>query len=568
MLNRIISFSIHNKLIIGLFTLALIVLGIYQTTKLPIDAVPDITNNQVQIITTAPSLGTTDIERLITFPIEQSIRSISGITEMRSFSRFGLSLVTVVFNDDYDVYWARQQVSERLQQVVNQIPAGAETPLLAPVSTGLGEIYQYIIKAKHGYENKFSLSDLRTFQDWIVRRELLGVEGIADVSTFGGELKQYEVAVNPEKLKSFNLGIKDVFDALENNNQNTGGSYIEKGPTVLYIRTEGLIGSNSDIENIVVKSSGNVPILVRDIGVVQQSHATRYGAVCYNTEGEVAGAVVMMLKGENSSAVIKRVKAKVELIKKMLPEGVDIVPFLDRTKMVNNAISTVATNLLEGALIVVFILVFFLANLRAGLIVASLIPLSMLFAIILMNIFKIGGNLMSLGAIDFGLIVDGAVIVVEAIIYQLFHNNKFTGSTILSQHQMDDEVKHSSQRIMNAAVFGQIIILIVYFPILTLQGIEGKMFKPMAFTVSFAIIGAFLLSLTYVPMMSALFLSKKMNHKKTWSERFMEKLEHGYEKILKRILGIPKIIYASIITLFLLSIFLLTTIGGEFIRDT
>lgn len=568
MLNRIISFSVGNKLIIGLFTLALIIYGIFETTKLPIDAVPDITNNQVQVITTAPSLGATDIERLITFPIEQSFKSIPGIIEMRSFSRFGLSLITVVFEDHSDIYWARQQVSERLQQVVPEIPKGASVPFLAPVTTGLGEIYQYVVKPKPGYENRYSLTELRTIQDWTVRRELLGVKGVADVSTFGGKLKQYEVSVNPERLNSLGLSISDVFNALETNNQNTGGSYIEKGPTVLFIRTQGLIGNKDDIENIVVKnSSANTPILIRDIGTVGEASATRYGAVCYNTDGEVTGAVVMMLKGENSSAVIKRIKEKVELIKKILPEGVEIVPFLDRTKMVNNAISTVTRNLIEGALIVVLVLVFFLANLRAGLIVASLIPLSMLFAIIMMNIFKVGGNLMSLGAIDFGLIVDGAVIVVEAVIHGLYHNTKFAGITSLSQPQMDEEVKGSSSRIMNAAVFGQIIILIVYFPILTLQGIEGKMFKPMALTVSFAIVGAFLLSLTYVPMMSALFISKKLNHKRTLSDRFTEKLQQLYQNALDKALKIPRLIIGFVLLLFAVSVIIMSNIGGEFIPE-
>lgn len=568
MLDQIIQFSIKNKLIIGLFTLSLLGYGVLETMRLPIDAVPDITNNQVQVITTAPSLGAPDVERLITFPIEQANSNIPGLKEIRSFSRFGLSLVTIVFHDGIDIYWARQQISERLQQVQGQIPQGIATPSLAPVSTGLGEIYQYVVRAKPGYEQKYSLRELRTIQDWMVRRQLLGTPGVADVSTFGGELKQYEVSVYPDKLKSFGVTINDVFDALEANNQNTGGAYIEKGPTVLYIRSEGLVGSPADIEKIVVKTtSQGMPVLVRDLARVGEGAATRYGAVCFNDKGEVAGAVVMMLKGENSSTVIKNVKKKVEAIQKTLPEGVMIDPFLDRTKMVNNAISTVEVNLMEGALIVVLVLVFFLANFRAGLIVASVIPLSMLFAIILMNMFGVGGNLMSLGAIDFGLIVDGAVIVVEAIMHQLTHSKHFKEVNRLSQEQMNEEVHHASSRIMNAAVFGQIIILIVYLPIFSLEGIEGKMFKPMAQTVSFAILGAFILSLTYVPMMSSLFISKKISHKKYLSDRMMERLERWYQHLLEKVLNLPKTIIAGSVALLAISVWIMSTLGGEFIPE-
>ncbi|MBK8968886.1 MAG: CusA/CzcA family heavy metal efflux RND transporter [Lewinellaceae bacterium] len=566
MLNQIIQFSIKNKLIVGLFTLGLIGFGIVETTRLPIDAVPDITNNQVQVITVAPALGAPDIERLITFPIEQANSNIPGLKEIRSFSRFGLSLVTIVFHDDVDVYWARQQISERLQQA--EIPEGIGTPSMAPVTTGLGEIYQYVVRAKPGFEQKYNLRELRTIQDWIVRRQLLGTPGVADVSTFGGELKQYEVAVMPDKLKAFGLTITDVFHALESNNQNTGGAYIEKGPTVLYIRSEGLLGSPADIEKIAVKTTASgMPVLIRDLATVGEGAATRYGAVCYNDEGEVAGAVVMMVKGENSSTVIKNVKEKIAAIQKILPEGVVIEPFLDRTKMVNNAIHTVETNLLEGALIVVFVLVFFLANLRAGLIVASVIPLSMLFAVILMNMFGVSGNLMSLGAIDFGLIVDGAVIVVEAIMHQLTHSKHFRKVDRLSVKKMDKEVYLASSRIMNAAVFGQIIILIVYLPIFSLEGIEGKMFMPMAQTVSFAILGAFILSLTYVPMMSALFISKKVSHKKSLSDRLMERLERWYQHSLERVLNFPKAVIATSAILLAGSVWLMGTLGGEFIPE-
>lgn len=566
MLNKIIEFSIKNKLIIGLFVLALIGYGIYEVRKLPIDAVPDITNNQVQVITVAPALGAPDVERLITFPIEQVNNNIPGLIELRSFSRFGLSVVTIVFEDDIDIYWARQQVSERLQQAQEQIPKGVGTPVLAPVTTGLGEIYQYTIRPKKGYEDQYNVMELRTIQDWIVRRQLLDVKGVAEVSSFGGYLKQYEVAVIPEKLMAYNITIGDVFTALETNNQNTGGSYIEKGPTILFIRSEGLVGGMEDIQNIVVKNLPNgMPLLIRDVGEVRLGSAPRYGAMTYNGEQEVSGAVVMMLKGENSNEVIKNIKERITQIEKTLPEGVMIDAFLDRTKMVNNSISTVTTNLLEGALIVVFVLVLFLGNFRAGLLVASVIPLSMLFAIILMNTFGVSGNLMSLGALDFGLIVDGAVIIVEAVLHKLSHSKVFKNVNKLTQSEMDEEVKTSASGMMNAAVFGQIIILIVYLPIFTLRGIEGKMFMPMAQTVVFALLGAFLLSLTYIPMMSSLVLSKRISHKTTFSDRMMNRLERFHQKYLTKILRRQKMVLATVLGLFAVAVFIFTRLGGEFI---
>ncbi len=566
MLYKIIEFSIKNKLIIGFLTIILISIGSFQISKLPIDAVPDITDNQVQIITVSPSLGAPDIERFITYPIEQVNNNIPGLKELRSFSRFGLSVVTIVFDDNTDVYWARQQVSERLKKAQEQIPKGFGFPELAPVTTGLGEIYQYVIRPKKGYENKFDAMELRTIQDWIVRKQLLNVKGVAEVSSFGGFLKQYEIAVDPSKLMANNITIADVFTALEKNNQNTGGAYIEKGPTVLFIRSEGLVGSFDDIKNIVVKNISNgIPLLIKDIADVRLGNATRYGAMTYNGEQQVSGAVVMMLKGANSNIVIKNIKERVALIQNTLPEGVVIEPFLDRTKMVNNSINTVSKNLMEGALIVVFVLVLFLGNFRAGFLVASVIPLSMLFAIIMMNIFGVSGNLMSLGALDFGLIVDGAVIIVEAIMHRLTHSKKFNHINKLSQNEMDAEVKHSASKMMKSAVFGQIIILIVYLPIFTLEGIEGKMFKPMAQTVAFALLGAFILSLTYIPMMSSLFLNKTISHKKTFSDKMIDKIERVFQYALERVLQIPKIILGVVLLLFSSSIFILMQLGGEFI---
>ncbi len=564
MLNKIIQFSVSHKLAIGAFMLLWIACGAYQVTQLPIDAVPDITNNQVQIITTAPSLGAEDVERLITFPIEQAISNIPGLKESRSMSRFGLSIISIVFDDDSDVYWARQQVTERLSQVT--MTPDANLPQLAPATTGLGEIYQYVVKTKNGYENKYSLADLRTTQDWIVRRQLLGTVGVADVSTFGGDLKQYEVAVIPANLKAMNITITDVFTALSRNNQNAGGAYIEKGPSVMYIRSVGLVGSLEDIGNIVLKNNGNgTPVLIRHVADVRLGSAIRYGALTMAGKGELAGGIVMMLKGGNSSKVIENVKIRIAEIQKTLPEGLEIEPFLDRTKMVNNAIGTVKNNLMEGALIVVLILVLFLGNLRAGLIVASVIPLSMLFAITMMNLFGVSGNLMSLGALDFGLIVDGAVIIVEAILHHLHFSKKYAQVNRLSQSEMNNEVAGSASRMMNAAVFGQIIILIVYLPILSLSGIEGKMFRPMAQTVAFAVLGAFILSLTYVPMISSLFISKKISHKPTISDRVMERIERTYTGILTKAMRVKKTMILAAFALLAAAVFIFTQMGGEFI---
>ena len=566
MLDAIIRFSVRNKLIVGLFTLALIVWGTIDLKNLPIDALPDITSNQVQIITVTPSLAAPEVERLITFPLEQANANIPGLKEMRSISRFGLSVVTVVFDDDTDIYWARQQVGERLNLVREQIPAGAGNPELAPATTGIGEIYQYVLRPKKGYEGKYDLAELRSMQDWIVRRQLLGTPGVADVSSFGGYLKQYEIAVQPDHLKSMNVTIADVFEALEKNNQNSGGAYIEKGPAALFIRTEGLATTTAELEKIFVKhTTSGIPVYLKDVAEVRIGHAIRYGAMTYRDQGEVAGAVVLMLKNANASEVIENVKARIEQIRKTLPEDIVLETFYDRTKMVDNAIGTVKTNLLEGALIVIFVLVLVLGNLRAGLIVASVIPLSMLFAVILMNMFGVSGNLMSLGALDFGLIVDGAVIIVEAVLHRLSHSKSFTGINRITQNRLNEEVESSAGKMMNSAVFGQIIILIVYLPILTLTGIEGKMFRPMAQTVSFALIGAFLLSLTYVPMMSSLCLSKKLSHKDTWADKMMSVLQGWYKPLLKKALAFPKVVVAMVIVLFAVAVFIMSRLGGEFI---
>lgn len=563
MLHGIISFSIRNKVIVGMLTIALIIWGSYSLKQLPIDAVPDITNNQVQIITVSPTLAAPEIERLVTFPVEQTMATIPEIVEMRSISRFGLSVVTVVFEEDTDIYWARQQVNERLNQAQDQIPVGAGSPEIGPLSTGLSEIYQYVLRAKPGFEEKYDAMELRTIQDWIVRRQLIGTPGIADISSFGGYVKQYEVAIDPVKLRSMNISISQVFDALEKNNQNTGGAYIERKPNAYFIRSEGLVQTLDDIRQIVVKNTSNgLPVLMEDVGTIQFGSAARYGALTYNNTGEAVGGVVLMLKGANSSQVIAKVKDRIEQIRKTLPEGVEIEAFLDRTRLVNNAINTVVTNLAEGALIVVFVLVLLLGNFRAGLIVASVIPLAMLFAIAMMNLFGVSGNLMSLGALDFGLIVDGAVIIVEATMH---HLGLSSITRKLSQREMDEEVEHSASSMMRSAAFGQIIILIVYLPILSLVGIEGKMFKPMAQTVSFAILGALILSITYVPMISALLLSKKTGHQPNFSDKIIAFAKRVYQPVIHSALKHRIITIAVSILLLAISLIVFLRMGGEFI---
>lgn len=561
MLDKVIQFSIKNKFIIGLFTLALIGVGSYSFYKLPIDALPDITNNQVQIITTSPTLATQEVEQFITYPVELSVKPIPQIVELRSTSRFGLSVVTVVFEEDVDIYWARAQITERLKEAENAIPPGLGTPEMAPISTGLGEIYQYVVYPKKGYEKKYIATELRSIQDWIIRPQLLGTPGVAEVNTLGGYLKQYEIAINPDKLKSMNTTIAEIFDALEKNNENTGGAYIDKKPYAYFIRGIGMVTDIEDIGKIVVKTQNGIPIMVRDVADVHIGASTRFGAVTKDGKGEEVSGVAMMLKGENSSEVVSRVKEKMAQIEKSLPEGVAIEAFSDRTQLIDKAISTVEKNLIEGALIVIFILVLLLGNWRAGLVVASVIPLALLFAVSMMYLFGVSGNLMSLGAIDFGLIVDGAVIIVEAIIHSLQSRNR----EVLSHEQMDAEVYKASSKIRSSAAFGEIIILIVYLPILALVGIEGKMFGPMAQTVSFAILGAFLLSLTYVPMMSALVLKKETGHKKNFSDLIIEGAERVYRPLLNGALKMKGFVVGIAVVLLVISIMVFGKLGGEFI---
>jgi cobalt-zinc-cadmium resistance protein CzcA len=566
MINSVISFSIRNKLVVGLFVLGLVFWGGYSLSKLPIDALPDITSNQVQVITQSPALATSEVEKFITYPLEISLRTIPNVKDIRSVSRMGLSIITVVFEDEVATEVTRQQVAEKLRAAEPYLLQGAGVPEMAPITTGLGEFFQYTLEIDPAFKDQYSLADLRTYQDWMIKRQLLGIKGVVEVSSFGGNLKQYEVAIDPERLRAMNVSVNQVFKAIQLNNSNSGGSYLEKGTDAYFIRSEGMLTSLEDIENTVVSQRGEagLPILVKDVAKVGFGKAVRYGAMTRNGEGEAVGGVMLLLKGANANQVVQDVKVQMEIIGKTLPQGIRIVPYLDRSVLIGRAINTVEKNLIEGGLIVVFILVLLLGNLRAGLIVASVIPLCLLFAFALMHIFGVSANLMSLGAIDFGLIVDGAVIIVESIIHRLHSHRK---GEELSQHAMDEEVGISAKAIFGSAAFGVIIILIVYLPIMALGGIEGKMFRPMAQTVSFAILGALILSLTYVPMMSALFLSKKISHEITIADRIMGFLYGKYQPIFNWALKQRKWVVIGAFGLFSASIALFMTLGGEFIPE-
>lgn len=564
MIDQIIAFSVKNKLIVLLLTFCLIGGGIWSITKVPIDAVPDITNNQVQVMTQAPNLGTEDIEQFVTYPVEVAMANLPGVKEIRSVSRFGLSVVTIVFEEDMGTYLPRQLVNERLSQIREEIPEGFGSPSMGPISTGLGEIYQYTLQVAEEYKDQYGATDLRSMQDWIVRRQMAMVQGVVEVNAFGGKIKQYEVAVNPDKLKSIGLTITEVFHALEQNNQNTGGAYIEKNHLANFIRGEGLVRSLKDLESIVVKNVEGIPIHIRDVATVQFGHAVRYGAVTKDGQGEAVGGMILMMKGANSDEVIKRVKERIAQIQLSLPEGVTIEPILDRSALIDKTSGTVVANLVEGALIVIFVLVFLLGNWRGGLIVASTIPLSLLFAFMMMYAFDVWANLMSLGAIDFGIIVDGAVIIVEGTVFFLIQSLRSQGKNI-SQHIRDEATIKASSKMMNAAFFGQLIILIVFLPLLSLEGVEGKMFKPMALTFMFAMLGAMLLCLTYVPMISALFIRVTPSEKKSLGDKVVAWVETQYGKALQLVFRVSGLIIGLSLALLGLAIFTYTRMGGEFV---
>lgn len=560
----IIQQSLQNKLVVLLFTSAMILLGLHSLRNIPIDAVPDITNNQVQIVTTSPSLAPQEVEKFITYPLEIAMANLPEVEEIRSISRYGLSVITVVFHDRVPTLDARQYVKEKIDEVRADIPETFGSPELMPITTGLGEIFQYVLKVDSAYRDIYDVMDLRTIQDWIVKRQLAGIPGIIEVSSFGGYLKQYEVAIDPYSLAANNLTLSDVFRALEENNQNTGGSYIEKGPYATYIRTEGLVSSLEDVAKIHVATNQGVPIRIADVAEVRYGAPPRYGAMTMDGEGETVGGITLMLKGENSYKVNNAVQQRVDEIQKLLPEGISLYPFLERSGLINRTIATVRNNLLEGGLIVILVLVLLLGNFRAGLVVASIIPLSMLFAISCMYYTGVSANLMSLGAIDFGIVVDSAVVIVENLVAVLTAG--FVGKT-LSQAQMDREIANSAANIYKSAAFGVLTTIVVFIPILSLSGIEGKMFRPMAQTLTFALVGTLILSLTYVPVISSLVMSKKVKKETGFAYRMTSKLEAFYGRILDQVLKKWKPVVGLATLLLVTAIVGFNRLGAEFIPD-
>ncbi|KJJ39062.1 CusA/CzcA family heavy metal efflux RND transporter [Aequorivita vladivostokensis] len=567
MLTKIIQFSIKNKLIIGLFTLLLIGFGVFSLTQLSIGAVPDVTNNQVQVITTSRNLSTQDMEQFITYPVELEMANLPGVLEIRSVSKFGLSVVTIVFEERMGTYLPRQLIAEKIKSASENIPEGFGTPQMGPITTGLGEIYQYILDVRPGYEDAYTDTELRTIQDWIVKRQLSGIPGVVEVNTWGGHLKQYEVAINTHKLNAMNITAAEVFTALEKNNSVSGGSYIEKENQAYFIRGEGLITSLEDIRNIVVKNENGFPIYVKDIAKVQFGSAPRFGAITGNGQGEKILGQVMMLKDANSNQVIKDVQDRVAEISESLPEGVYINPFLDRSVLIGKTTFTIAENLILGVLIVIFVVVLLLGNFRSGLVVASVIPLSLLFTLSMMYLFGVDANLMSMGAIDFGIIIDGAVIIVEFVAFKISKHAPKLNALPSSERQSekDELTVKSSSKMMNSAIFGQLIILIVFIPILSLSGVEGKMFIPMAQTFSFALIGAMVLCFTYVPVAASLFLKPTKTSKRNISVRLMAFLNRFYEPAIRWALGAKKLVLGVAILILASTIYLFSTMGGEFV---
>ncbi len=567
MLSRIINFSIKNKFIVLLFTAALIGFGLYSLSQIQIGAVPDVTNNQVQVITTSRNLSTEDMEQFITYPVELEMANLPRVREIRSISKFGLSVVTIVFDDEIGSFLPRQLIAEKIQSASEKIPEGYGIPEMGPITTGLGEIYQYTLDVKPAYKDQYSPQDLRTIQDWIVKRQLSGIPGVVEINTWGGFLKQYEVAIDTKKLFAMNISAQEVYLALKSNNSVAGGGYIEKVNQAYFVRGEGLVQSLEDIKNIVVKNRDGMPIYVKDVAKVGYGSAMRFGAITGNGEGEKVLGQVMMLKDANSNKVIDAVKERVASISPSLPEGVYINPFLDRSELISRTILTVKENLILGFLIVIFVVVLLLGKLRSGLVIASVIPLCLLFALSLMYLFGVDANLMSLGAIDFGIIIDGAVIIVEYIAYQMTQSktDMFAFSKAEKQNLKDEITFKGATKMMNSAVFGQLIILIVFIPVLSLSGVEGKMFKPMALTFSFALIGAMILCFTYVPVMSSLILKPSKDSDKNISKRLLAFNHRIYNPALNWALRSKKWVLGMALFLMTLALFIFSRMGAEFV---
>ena len=585
MIDRILQFSIKWRSFIVVLGFVLLGGGLYSATKLPIDAVPDVTSNQVQINTLAAGFAPVEMEKYVTFPIEVAMSSLPRKEEIRSISQFGLSQVTVTFEDGVDVYWARQLVLERLMEAQRELPPGV-APELSPISTGLGEIYQFTVEREappgepadkkdllpvstvseaDGGEVQHvdELTDLRTILDWYIKPQLRTVPGVIEVNSFGGREKQYEVLLDPRKLVSYGLTLRQVIEALERNNVNAGGAYIEKGGEQQLLRGIGLIQSTGDIANIVVAAQNGTPVYVRDIAQIGLGAQVRQGAATRDGKGETVIGMAMMLKGENSRTVTQRVKEKLQQIQKSLPTGVVIKPFYDRTDLVEKTVSTAGKNLIEGGVLVILVLFLFLLQLRAGLIVSSAIPLSMLFAIIGMNYFGVSANLMSLGAIDFGLIVDGAVIIVENSVRRLAERRKELRRDLTKDERVET-IWESSVEVLKPAIFGMFIIISAYIPIVTLAGIEGKMFKPMAFTVILALSGALLLSLTLTPALCALFLKDPVRERENPIVAFLKRL---YEPLLRGALRFRLATVGGALAFCLVCMALFPLLGSEFLPE-
>ena len=567
MLERIIQYSIQHKLIIILFSLGIVGFGIYSLNQIPIGSVPDITNNQVQIITTSRNLATEDVEMFLTYPIELEMANLPNVKEIRSISKFGLSVVTVVFDDKIGTYLPRQLIAEKIKAAEEKIPAEFGQPFMGPISTGLGEIYQYVLEVDSAYKDDYTLTDIRTIQDWIVRRQLSGIPGVVEVNTWGGYLKEYEVAINPERLRSLNISITQVFSVLEKNNSVAGGGYIEKVNQAYFIRGEGLLGSLDDIENIVIENRGGTPIYIKDVAKVGFGHATRFGAITGNGEGEKVLGQIMMLKDADSRAVINAVNERVAEIAPSLPPGISINPFLERSELIGKTTSTIAENIILGSLIVIFVVILLLGNIRSGLVVASVIPLSLLFALSLMYIFGVDANLMSLGAIDFGIIIDGAVIIVEYIAFKITaERTQLLALPKQDRQSFIDKITLSgANKMMHSAVFGQLIIIIVFIPILSLVGVEGKMFRPMALVFSFALIGTMILCFTYVPVMAALFIRPSDSNKKTISSRIITFLQEKHKPTMEWALDRKALVLGMSFILVVGAAILYSRMGGEFV---
>lgn len=567
MINRILDFSVKSKLIIILFTLSIAAFGLYAVFHIPVGAVPDITNNQVQVITVSSNLSTQDIEQFITYPVELEMANLPGVKEIRSISKFGLSVVTIVFDENMGSYLPRQLIAEKIKTATANIPEGFGEPEMGPITTGLGEIYQYTLDVKPEFKDRYTAMELRTIQDWVVKRQLSGIQGVVEINTWGGLLKQYEIAIDPIRMQASGVSLTEVFSAVERNNSIAGGAYIEKENRSYFIRGDGMAKSLNDIGAIVIKNTNGTPLLVRDIAEIRYGNANRFGAITANGEGEKVLGQIMMLKDANSKKVMADVNKRIAEVQKTLPEGIFINPIIERGELIGKTSFTVIENLVLGCIIVMLIVILLLGNLRSALVIASMIPLSLLFTISMMFIFGIDANLMSLGALDFGIIIDGAVIIVEYIALRVTLKQNELNSTDSAGRQslMDKITYNGASKMINSAIFGQIIILIVLIPIMTLSGVEGKMFRPMALSFSFAILGAMILGLTWLPVASALFLKPETKRKFDISAWIMKVAYKSYEPVIKWAYMHKRWVLGSALLSLIYTGILFTNIGGEFV---